>query len=41
MTQNPAQDPKQRRAVMRTAWLLAAAAVVSYAVFLYTAMHPQ
>ena len=42
MTATPAKDAThQRRAVMRTAWLLAAAAVVSYAVFLYTAMHPQ
>jgi cytoskeletal protein RodZ len=42
MTNSPAKDPKQqRRAVMRTVWLLAAAAVGSYAVFLWTAMHPK
>jgi len=42
MTNIPAKDPKQqRRAVMRTAWLLTAAAVASYAVFLWTAMHPK
>ena len=36
-----AKDPKQqRRAVVRTAWLLAAAAVASYALFLYTATRP-
>ena len=42
MSQAPAKDPRQqRRAVLRTAWLLAALAVASYAVFLYTAMRPQ
>ena len=42
MTTTPAKDAKQqRRAVLRTAWLLAALAVASYAVFLYTAMRPQ
>ena len=42
MTATPAKDPKQqRRAVLRTAWLLAALAAASYAVFLYTAMHPK
>jgi hypothetical protein len=34
----PAHDPRQqRRAAIRTAWVLAAAAVVSYALFLWTA----
>ena len=38
MTNTPAKDPQQqRRAVMRTAWLLAAVAVASYAVFLWMA----
>ena len=32
---------RQRRAVMRTVWLLTAAAMTSYAVFLWTAMHPK
>jgi hypothetical protein len=42
MTATPAKDAKQqRRAVLRTAWLLAALAVASYAVFLYTATRPQ
>jgi len=41
MTNTPAKDPQQRRAVMRTVWLLTAAAVASYAVFLWTAMHPK
>ena len=42
MTDTPAKDPKlQRRAVLRTAWLLGALAVASYAVFLYTATRPQ
>ena len=41
MREMTAPDPKQqRRAVMRTVWLLAAAAVASYAVFLWTATHP-
>jgi hypothetical protein len=41
MTDMTARDPKQqRRAVMRTVWLLVAAAVGSYAVFLWTATHP-
>ena len=40
MTDVTARDPQQqRRAVMRTAWLLFAAAVASYAVFLWTATH--
>ena len=39
---NTAKDPQQqRRAVMRTVWLLTAAAVASYAIFLWTAMHPK
>ena len=42
MTAMPAKDPKQqRRAVLRTAWLLTALAVGSYALFLYTATHPR
>jgi hypothetical protein len=41
MTPAPAHDSQQRRAVLRTAWLLAAVAVASYAVFLYSAMRPQ
>ena len=42
MSQAPAKDPRQqRRAVLRTAWLLAALAVASYGVFLYTATRPQ
>ena len=42
MTPAPAHDPKQqRRAVVRTAWVLAALAVSSYALFLYTATRPQ
>ena len=42
MQGNAARDPRQqRRAVMRTAWLLAAVAVTSYALFLWTAMHPK
>ena len=36
-----ARDPQQqRRAVVRTAWLLAAVAVASYALFLWTATRP-
>ena len=34
MAQTPEQ---QRRAVVRTAWLLAAVAIASYAIFLYSA----
>ena len=41
MTAPPAKDPKQRRAVLRTAWLLTALAVGSSALFLYTATHPR
>jgi hypothetical protein len=42
MTNNPAKDPReQRRAVMRTVWLLVIAAVGSYSLFLWTAMHPK
>ena len=32
---------QQRRAVARTAWLLAAVAVASYALFLYSATHAK
>ena len=39
---NPARTPEQqRRAVMRTAWLLVAVAVASYGLFLWSAMHPK
>ena len=42
MLAQAAMDPKQqRRAVMRTVWLLAAVAASSYAIFLWTAMHPK
>ena len=39
----PAQDPRlqQRRAVMRTVWLLVAVAVASYGMFLWSATHPK
>ena len=37
-----AKDPKQqRRAAMRTAWVLGAVAVTIFATFLWTATHPQ
>jgi hypothetical protein len=41
---NPAsaKDPnEQRRAVMRTAWVLAVVAAAIFAAFLWTATHPQ
>ena len=38
MAKTPEQ---QRRAVVRTAWLLAAVAVASYALFLYSATHAK
>ena len=42
MTAMPAKDPKQqRRAVLRTAWILAGCALASYALFLYTATQGQ
>jgi hypothetical protein len=42
MAQAPARTPEQqRRAVVRTAWFLAAVAVASYAVFLYSATHAK
>ena len=42
MTPVSAKDPKdQRRAVMRTVWVLAAVAITIFATFLWTAMHPQ
>jgi hypothetical protein len=42
MAQPSARTPEQqRRAVVRTAWLLAAVAVASYALFLYSATHAQ
>jgi hypothetical protein len=40
MGQDVAMTPdQQRRAVVRTAWLLAVVAAASYALFLYSAMH--
>ena len=42
MTPDSAHDPKQqRRAVMRTVWVLAAVAVTIFATFLWTTTHPQ
>jgi hypothetical protein len=42
MTPVSAKDPKdQRRAAMRTAWILAAVAVTIFATFVWTATHPQ
>ena len=42
MTNIPAKDPQQqRRAVMRTVWLLTAAVIASYGVFLWSVMHPK
>ena len=41
MSSDSARDPRhQRRAVMRTAWVLAAVAVAIFATFLWTATHP-
>ena len=41
MTPVPANDPRQRRAVMRTVWILAAVAATIFAAFIWTATHPQ
>ena len=42
MSDAVAKTPEQRRrAVMRTAWLLAAVAATVFSVFLYTAMHAK
>lgn len=41
-TPNPAPTPDTRRAgIRRTAWVLAAVALLSYGVFLYSAMAPK
>ena len=42
MTDAPAKDPRQqRRAVLRTAWLLGVVAMSVFAGFMWMATHPR